>query len=1501
MASPGTDGGVGLPALARSGSRVLLVGTGRHPDGGPLPAVPAVAASLRDLAEALGEHGRVPAANIRNLLDPPTPVEFGRAVSGAAAEATDTLLIHYIGHGLVDADGLYLATGATDDLMVGLPYTALSYSALRHATRDSRARAIAIVLDCCFAGRDPVPAGPPPLDAVFEQTLVRGGFLLASTARDEHGLAVPGAAHTAFTGALIRLLREGDPGGPELLTLDHVYRYLVRVLPRDGAPRPRRYVSDHAGELVLARNPAHRPRPVPAPSPTQQDAPGPGRAPCPYRGLSAFGPEDAGLFFGRAGIVAELTRRITGGGLIAVVGASGCGKTSVLRAGVVPALEALPGGWTVATMTPGADPVRTLAERAAALAALPAGESGVLLVDQFEELFTTGAPAEQRDGFVRDLAALAASPVAVVFAVRADFYEACTHFPTLVRALEGRQLVVGPMAQDELRTVIERPARLAGLRLEEGLADTLLREARVRRHGEQSAVLPLLSHALLATWQQRFGDLLTVAGYRAAGGIDQAIARTAENIYAAVPEEDRPHVRALLVRLVRLGEGVEDTRRRLPLTDLTEIDRLDAVRRVLNVLAAARLVTVDGDGIEIAHEALLYAWPRLRSWIDEDRTALMAVQQVTDAARAWDQAGRQDTDLYRGPRLDTATDAVRERDAVDALGPIVRLFLDRCHEQRRVERRAARRRIRRGRLTIAVVTVLALVAATVGVISVRASEQAAQKAAVVRSTQLAADAEAVRSTDPGLAAQLAIAAYRAAPIQDATGQLYASLSTPLDSTVAATGSRVLRVATQPDGPLAAAGDQDGSLRILSFADPAAPVLESTIRAGGAGVAIAPGGRLLGGECPAGDGLCLWRLTDPRHPTVAARLPPPTDLTHEIPNQIMSLAISADGALLAAAAEQGSTLLWSIVQPTHPRLVAEVPNPGTDPATLVAVAFDPRAPLLAETNQRGSTSLWNVADPAAPMRLGEDATGYQAIAFNPAGTLLAAAGDLDIGLWHIDNPSRQLVPVQFAPPVGQGRQNIRALAFSPDGTQLAWSGEDTTDANSALAVLDLSPGDLSSGVASPTITPAAFGTVAMAYTPAGGLVTGGADGMVRLWRSALPRAGDVTVNRDSAWDISRDGRLLATPTTPVDSDSGTTTWNLTIRDISGPAGPVLDATVPVQAQFVDFLSPTALLTVAHDGTVQLWDLRDPRRPNPVAALGVANAGNGDLINYAASVTADAAGDLVAIRGDDDLLHLWRITAAPGAVEVGAFPDVADAAGVLADGSTAIALQPTGIDLWNIGNPARPVHGTSVGVPNMNKGEVASVGTIAAAVAPTEVGCGCSTLRLFTIADGRPDTAATLTTTAGSGVAISGDDRLLAATGADNKTVTLWNVGDPGHPHQQGALLAGQQISDISFSPDRTQLAISDAGTVRLWDVGDPSAPLLTTTVVENKTNSPDIGSVKFVPTSRTLAVATTSAVLLFDDDPAELANRLCTYVGNRITPEQWQRYAPGVSYENPCPR
>ena len=422
---------------------------------------------------------------------------------------------------------------------------------------------------------------------------------------------------------------------------------------------------------------------------------------------------------------------------------------------------------------------------------------------------------------------------------------------------------------------------------------------------------------------------------------------------------------------------------------------------------------------------------------------------------------------------------------------------------------------------ISVACVLALVAGTGGVIAAREGQDAARTSAITQANSLAADAASLVPTDPGLAAQFAVAAYRASPTPSASSQLYASLQSPLDRVLAVTGSGVLRVAAQSHGSLAAAVDADGSLRIWDAADAGKPVLESTLRSGVAAIALAPRRAVLAGACPGRKALCLWNVSDPRRPVLWASVPLPQK-THSI----TSMAISHDGTLLAAAAEPGFTLVWSISDPQRPQRVALLPNPTTDPsAGLPAVAFSPRANLLAQTIQHGKTQIWNLSNPAAPVRQATIPAGYRAIAFSPDGTLLSAVGETGIGLWKVTHLAR---PVSISL-IADTPDIMTSVAFSPDGAWLAYGGTGIESPQSALCLVDLSPSSLDThGGPTPDCTPTGFGTYTVAYSPGGAILTGGADGDVRLWRQPLPQAGGMSIGAGDLWGISPDGRLIAAP-------------------------------------------------------------------------------------------------------------------------------------------------------------------------------------------------------------------------------------------------------------------------------------------------------------------------------------------------------------------------------------
>lgn len=447
-------------------------------------------------------------------------------------------------------------------------------------------------------------------------------------------------------------------------------------------------------QAILRQDPAllaERPRPDPSST-------------CPYQGLPPYGLDDDDRFFGREATVAAGLRRLAESGSLVVVGPSGSGKSSLVRAGLAAALRR--DGRRPVVITPGARPMD-------ALTGLSVRRGDVLVVDQCEEAFSQCADEQERSRFFRSLAEHAGRGPLVV-TMRADRTGDLPAHPQFAQVVERGLFLLGPLGIEELRACIEGPAQQAGLLLEPGLVDLLLREVE-----DEPGALPLLSHALRETWSNREGPTLTVAGYVATGGIKGAVARTAEEVYGSVAPSQQPLVRDLMMRLVAPSGDDDPLPGRSPSRLPSRMVDDEEHRSIVELLVDARLVTVDDGVIELAHESLARNRPRLRGWLEEDVEGQRIRRHLTVAADAWESMGRPSTEVYRGVRLAQALDW-RQR-AQPVLTAAERAFLDESRAQvdaelsqahaRAEQERAARRRTRRFATGLAIALVVALVAA----------------------------------------------------------------------------------------------------------------------------------------------------------------------------------------------------------------------------------------------------------------------------------------------------------------------------------------------------------------------------------------------------------------------------------------------------------------------------------------------------------------------------------------------------------------------------------------------------------------------------------------------------------------------------------------------------------------------------------------------------------------------------------------------------------------------
>jgi DNA-binding SARP family transcriptional activator/WD40 repeat protein len=538
-----------------------------------------------------------------------------------------------------------------------------------------------------------------------------------------------------------------------------------------------------------------------------------GLAVCPFKGLASFDVPDAEFFFGRERVIAELVARLTSATFAGVVGASGSGKSSLVRAGLLPALAAgaLPGSerWRRALMRPGREPCLelqgVLGGRALALAldGLRPGERLVLAVDQLEEVFTACDDEKERARFLSTLAEAAADRDrrAVVFvSLRADFYGRFAGYPRFAELVSRNHMLLGSMERDELGRAIELPAKRAGLQVERRLVDALIADV-----ADEPGGLPFLSTMLLELWRLRETNVLRLETYRATGGVRGAIARLAEQVYGQLPEAERRVARTMLLRLAA-GEGSGVVRRRVPLEEF-DLERHKEVGRVLAALTEARLLTISEGVVEVSHEALLREWPRLREWFEEDSEGRRLHEDLIERAREWHERGRDRGDLYRGARLASALEWASAHE--HELNETERQFLA-------ASRQANQRALRRLRTTAAALAALLALALVGGIVALVQRHAAKREARVALANQLGAQALVEPRIDRALL--LALEALNLNDSRQTRGALLTTLlrspAIPRQTFTLPLGTRPLRISVSQDGATLAVSDNSGQIHFF---------------------------------------------------------------------------------------------------------------------------------------------------------------------------------------------------------------------------------------------------------------------------------------------------------------------------------------------------------------------------------------------------------------------------------------------------------------------------------------------------------------------------------------------------------------------------------------------------------------------------------------------------------------------------------------------------------------
>jgi class 3 adenylate cyclase/WD40 repeat protein len=1157
----------------------------------------------------------------------------------------------------------------------------------------------------------------------------------------------------------------------------------------------------------------------------------------PYRGLLAFTAADADTFFGREALVAEMVATLSVSRWLAVVGASGSGKSSAVRAGLQPALArgALPGSdeWVAVDVRPGIDPLAALADAltdaagrsgAAALAVelrtaplgvvaarLFGGRRLVLHVDQFEEAWTT-APAEVRGRFLDLLVGAVTADddaVSVVVSLRADYYGRTAEHPELAALMASAQVLVSAMTPAELRAAVELPARQAGLVLEPGLSQAVVDDVA----GEPGA-LPLLSTAMRETWERRRGLSLTLAGYAETGGARRAIAHLADATMHEMDAGDQDVARRLLLRLAAPAADGGDVARPAPLSELV-VDEI--TQRVLDRLVERRLVTAGATTVQVAHEALLREWPRLRTWLDADRDGRRLHQQLATAATEWQASGEDDGSLLRGVRLAAAADW--RVDHAEALTENEARFLDASLALRERDMRRARRTTRRFQALAGVLLLLLVGAGVATFFAIDSSRTATQRANQAIARDLVNQSRTAVDSHLDTALLLAVEAYRRDPSVETQG----ALLTALDAARHLTGflpeltSGITGSALSPDGRTLFVRTSSGQLLAYDPSDWAAEARTLTTGIGQYGALdVSHDGELLLYE--AADGVHLRSLRGPASDTVLA-------------DGGFGARFSADGRFVASQEEESRDFLLAEV--STGTLVHRYPL-DEGGALIVRPGRDE---VVVTDNGDDTPHLQRLGLDGTPLAPPVEAPGFGTLDWRYVGDgsrLVVAASDGTV----------QILDAETLASVGTTRGTNEnpafALGLAPSGDTVAASSLD-----GSIAVYSIAPEGL-------------FESTRTAALP-GGPATPHWLGEERLLA--------ITASTAAQFDL-QDPHALAEPlllpgstsrlveTSAVTADGNRLLFVEAGRLRDADSGTGRTGSVDVALPFGEFGS--FVLRVAPDGSAAALVGSPPGQQQDGTIP--------DEQTYRIVLVDTEAGRVT-----------WTTEVTP--------PDISPTLAFSDDGGTlAVASGSEEVSLVDVGT-ARPgdepisAGGPVSGLAWSDDGHTLFVGR-------TD-----GTLRLVDVAAGRSRDTVPLTP----------DLPLFAltVTPASDRLVVVDANGDVGVVDPgTGEVLRRLEIEGKSgavgaaLSPDREQLAVTSGDGLILIDLvtGRQVGPPLRTDAFE---------SPMYLGSGDRLVTPSLPGPLLWDLDPAHWRATACRLAGRELTTGEWRTYLPGEPYRRTC--
>ncbi|MEU7143888.1 WD40 repeat domain-containing protein [Nocardia sp. NPDC046473] len=1186
--------------------------------------------------------------------------------------------------------------------------------------------------------------------------------------------------------------------------------------------------------------------------------------PAPYPGLAPYNASSMDDYFGRRDLIEWLYEAVRAGleetspGLVIVIGESGLGKSSLLLAGLEPNFA------HVAVLTPGPRPLSALHAALEDASSSP-GEDLVIIVDQCEELWTLQplsvladsvedelslAWDGERTEFLDALAGWAGQRgTVVVVGIRDDHFKYVAADAFLQQGLrDGRQITVTPMNRAQLLEVVEGPAARREITVEPALVDKLLEELKVNDRGSDGGALPLLSYALQQAWDSSTfsGQRFTYEDYRNTGGISKVVERTADRVYDDLDDEEKQIARKVITRCVVVTEETS-ARRRASADELAWPGTSPAtVNSVIDRFAAERLLTVSDAGVQLTHEKLLTAWPRLFDWIDSDRVTLIRHRRLSTEAELWRDNGRRTGDLLTPGRTEEFADWASTHDRYKELTVFEREFLDACvahrnatidHDKRQV---AALQRRLAALVVVAVVAVVFALGAGVAVLALRNSQHNLQTTRDdALSRQAAAQAQLQRSRDPGLAQQLALAGYRIAPTAEARSAL-------LDSTAIVAPVRTPTVpgpvatATNNDATLLAVVGSDGGLRLIDRRVPrrgpitTLHVADDRLYA----VAFSPTRPIL--AIGGGATLALWDITTPTQPRKIKDLAP-------VPaSKVSHLSWSPDGTELAMAGPAGLQR-WHVADTAVTETGQQLS--GTDHESGVAYSADGN--ILATGGDDQTVHLWrrlpgDALTALSDLRVSAPILDLQ---FDPASARLAVASQgSDVSL--ID--TSDLAHLRLSGLLGHFDSYVNSVAFTPDGSTIAAGSSDNSVKLFATATISTSPTS-PPPVTSATRTLPGTALVTSVLATTDTVIATSTDGIVHEWPlTSQPATADLG-GRIFTLPASADGHnalvgLVAPPHSPA---------NVVDRFVLPESGAPQPVQPPLTVDDNERLSGVAAISgdghTAAAGTlagdIYLWDLTAPGEPHRSAPLHIVGATIGEAVfspdaRYLYTASASDPANIISVIDCTDLAHLH-------VVETLQAPSLPLLLTISADGTLLAAATAADVTVWDLSGGIGHAH-----ILSHHTG-------FESAVTAVRFGPG----------------------------------HLLAA-GSDDKSLQLWDPTAAATPVR----LTGPTGSIESLTFDRTGTHLA-AGTsdiqVWIWDTTNPSHP---TTYATLTAYAGRVNDVAYGPNDKQMTGAGPAGTLLtWATNPDDVAARLCVNSASALTREEWlAQQLPAADYPNPCP-